>query len=124
MPALQSPWFAPHVIIYMFSYAILGAATLIHSSTHKRAEDREFDRLLHMTMSLFYAGVACFTLGMLMGHLGEEAWGHYGVGPKRAWMPHRLGYMVYIHSSEKMHPPDYPCTCSDCFYTITDMLYG
>ena len=29
MPALQSPWFSPHVIIYMFSYAILGAVTLI-----------------------------------------------------------------------------------------------
>ena len=26
MPALQSPWFAPHVIVYMFSYALLGAA--------------------------------------------------------------------------------------------------
>ena len=26
MPALQSPWFAPHVIIYMFAYALLGAA--------------------------------------------------------------------------------------------------
>ena len=29
MPALQSPWFAPHVIVYMFSYAMLGAAALI-----------------------------------------------------------------------------------------------
>ena len=29
MPALQSPWFAPHVIVYMFSYALLGAATLM-----------------------------------------------------------------------------------------------
>ncbi len=28
MPALQSPWFAPHVIVYMFSYATLGAATV------------------------------------------------------------------------------------------------
>lgn len=28
MPALQSPWFAPHVIVYMFSYALFGAATL------------------------------------------------------------------------------------------------
>ena len=28
MPALQSPWFAPHVIVYMFAYALLGAATL------------------------------------------------------------------------------------------------
>ena len=29
MPALQSPWFAPHVIVYMFSYAMLGAAAVI-----------------------------------------------------------------------------------------------
>ena len=28
MPALQSPWFTPHVIVYMFAYAMLGAATL------------------------------------------------------------------------------------------------
>ena len=26
MPALQSAWFAPHVIVYMFAYALLGAA--------------------------------------------------------------------------------------------------
>lgn len=29
MPALQSPWFAPHVIVYMFAYAMLGAAALM-----------------------------------------------------------------------------------------------
>ena len=29
MPALQSPWFAPHVIVYMFAYAVLGAAALM-----------------------------------------------------------------------------------------------
>jgi hypothetical protein len=29
MPALQSPWFAPHVIVYMFAYAMLGAATVM-----------------------------------------------------------------------------------------------
>lgn len=29
MPALQSPWFAPHVIVYMFAYALFGAATLM-----------------------------------------------------------------------------------------------
>ena len=26
MPALQSPWFTPHVIVYMFAYAMLVAA--------------------------------------------------------------------------------------------------
>ena len=29
MPALQSPWFAPHVIVYMFAYALMGAATIM-----------------------------------------------------------------------------------------------
>ena len=29
MPALQSPWFAPHVIVYMFAYAVFGVATLM-----------------------------------------------------------------------------------------------
>ena len=28
MPALQSAWFVPHVIVYMFAYAMLGAVTL------------------------------------------------------------------------------------------------
>ena len=29
MPALQSPWFAPHVIVYMMAYAMLGAAMVM-----------------------------------------------------------------------------------------------
>ena len=29
MPALQSVWFVPHVSIYMFSYSLLGCATLL-----------------------------------------------------------------------------------------------
>ena len=29
MPALQSPWFIPHVSVYMFSYSLLGCATLL-----------------------------------------------------------------------------------------------
>ena len=27
MPALQSPWFAPHVIVYMMAYALLGGGS-------------------------------------------------------------------------------------------------
>ena len=29
MPALQSPWFIPHVTVYMFSYSFLGCAFLL-----------------------------------------------------------------------------------------------
>lgn len=101
MPALQSPWFAPHVIIYMFSYAILGAATLI--ALYYLIRERKIencDRLLHMTDELVYAGVACVTLGMLMGAIwAKEAWGHYwSWDPKETWAAATwLGYMVYIH---------------------------
>ena len=29
MPALQSPWFIPHVIVYIFAYALLGASSVV-----------------------------------------------------------------------------------------------
>lgn len=101
MPALQSPWFAPHVIIYMFSYAILGAATLValyYLVRGKKISNPE--RLMLMTDELVYAGTACITLGMLMGAIwAKEAWGHYwSWDPKETWAAATwLGYMVYIH---------------------------
>lgn len=78
MPALQSPWFAPHVIVYMFAYALLGAATVMAIYllfVKKRpATDDEMD----ITDNLVYVGLSFMTLGMLMGALwAKEAWGHY-----------------------------------------------
>ena len=29
MPALQSPWFVPHVIVYILSYTFLGISSLV-----------------------------------------------------------------------------------------------
>jgi ABC-type transport system involved in cytochrome c biogenesis permease subunit len=101
MPALQSPWFAPHVIIYMFSYAILGAATLgalYYLVKEKKVSNPE--RLMQMTDELVYAGTACITLGMLMGAIwAKEAWGHYwSWDPKETWAAATwLGYLLYIH---------------------------
>jgi ABC-type transport system involved in cytochrome c biogenesis permease subunit len=101
MPALQSPWFAPHVIIYMFSYAILGAATLIaiyYLVRENRISDKS--RMMLMTDNLVYAGTACITLGMLMGAIwAKEAWGHYwSWDPKETWAAATwIGYLLYIH---------------------------
>ena len=101
MPALQSPWFAPHVIIYMFSYAILGAATLTaiyYLARESTINDKE--RIMLMTDNLVYAGSACITLGMLMGAIwAKEAWGHYwSWDPKETWAAATwLGYLIYIH---------------------------
>ena len=101
MPALQSPWFAPHVIIYMFSYAILGAATLValyYLFRKEKLQDKE--RIMDMTDNLVYVGVAFVTMGMLMGAIwAKEAWGHYwSWDPKETWAAATwLGYLVYIH---------------------------
>lgn len=101
MPALQSPWFAPHVIIYMFSYAILGAVTLValyYLFRKEKLQDKE--RIMDMTDNLVYVGVAFVTMGMLMGAIwAKEAWGHYwSWDPKETWAAATwLGYLVYIH---------------------------
>ncbi len=99
MPALQSPWFAPHVIVYMFAYAVLGAATVMAVYLlffKKRAMDEEMD----ITDNLVYVGLSFLTIGMLFGALwAKEAWGHYwSWDPKETWAASTwLAYLVYIH---------------------------
>ncbi len=101
MPALQSPWFAPHVIIYMFSYAILGAVSLVaiyYLVREKKISDRV--NILHMADNLVYVGTAFLTMGMLMGAIwAKEAWGHYwSWDPKETWAAITwTGYLIYIH---------------------------
>lgn len=105
MPALQSPWFAPHVIVYMFSYALLGAATLMalyllficRHARHARATP-EYE--LTITDNLVYVGLAFLTFGMLFGALwAKEAWGHYWAwDPKETWAAITwLVYLLYLH---------------------------
>lgn len=107
MPALQSPWFAPHVIVYMFAYAVLGAATVMAvyllfikkkttENTHQSIADEESD----ITDNLVYVGLAFLTIGMLFGALwAKEAWGHYwSWDPKETWAAITwFSYLVYIH---------------------------
>ena len=87
MPALQSPWFAPHVIVYMFAYAMLGAATVMAVYLlwfkKKEIERKEMDLCDNLT----YVGLAFMTLGMLTGAIwAKEAWGHYWAwDPKETW---------------------------------------
>ena len=86
MPALQSPWFAPHVFVYIFAYALLGVAVVI--AWWKLADD------------LVYVSLAFLTIGMLFGALwAKEAWGHYwSWDPKETWAAITwLAYLVYIH---------------------------
>ncbi|MBR1755352.1 MAG: cytochrome c biogenesis protein CcsA [Bacteroidaceae bacterium] len=100
MPALQSPWFAPHVIVYMFAYALMGAATLmaIYLLFFKRRDG--IDKELETTDNLVHAGLSFLTFGMLFGALwAKEAWGHYwSWDPKETWAAITwLAYLAYIH---------------------------
>jgi len=102
MPALQSPWFVPHVTVYMFAYAILGAATLYaiylwvsrHHTTTTNEEMRRCDILVHI-------GWAFLSMGMAMGALwAKQAWGDWWTwDPKETWaLATWLCYLLYMHA--------------------------
>ena len=79
MPALQSPWFAPHVIVYMFAYAMLGAGAVVAVYLLVRSRKRAIEPgVMNLCDNLVYVGTAFLTIGMLFGALwAKEAWGHY-----------------------------------------------
>ena len=100
MPALQSPWFAPHVIVYMFAYAVLGASTVMAIYLLFFKKQAATGEEMEITDNLVYVGLAFMTVGMLFGALwAKEAWGHYwGWDPKETWAAITwFAYLVYIH---------------------------
>ena len=95
-PALQSPWFIPHLIVYMAGYAMLATATLLalYQLLTKKYS------VMGLTDNLVYVGLAFLTFGMLMGALwAKEAWGHYWAwDPKETWAAITwLCYLLYMH---------------------------
>ena len=96
MPALQSVWFVPHVSVYMFSYSLLGCATLLSTvALVRRTGDMDL-----VIEKLLYAGLAFLTVGMLTGALwAKEAWGAYwSWDAKEAWAAVTWGlYLIAIH---------------------------
>ena len=96
MPALQSPWFIPHVTVYMFSYSLLGCAFLIGVVRLFKSSDELFSA----ADTLVYIGVAFLTFGMLSGSIwAKAAWGHFwNWDPKETWaLITWLVYLMYIH---------------------------
>ena len=103
MPALQSPWFAPHVIVYMFAYALFGAATLmaVYMLAKGCQEGKHAPKPLTSIDNVVSVGYCFMTLGMLFGALwAKEAWGHYWAwDPKETWAAISwFSYLVYIHA--------------------------
>ena len=101
MPALQSPWFVPHVIVYILSYTFLGISSLVgiiglynlYFLEHK-------PKLLELGDNLVYVGFSLLTFGMIFGALwAKVAWGHYWTwDPKETWaFLTWFSYLIYMH---------------------------
>lgn len=101
MPALQSPWFVPHVVVYILGYAMLGVSTLVAVYGLYRHYYAIFEtRIILLADNLVYLGFSFLTLGLLFGALwAKQAWGHYWTwDPKETWaFVTWLGYLLYIH---------------------------
>ena len=104
MPALQSPWFAPHVIVYMFAYAVFGVATLMAIFLLVKEKNKNFQlsTINSQLDDLVYVGLAFMTFGMLFGALwAKEAWGHYwSWDPKETWAA--ITWFAYLIRSEEL----------------------
>lgn len=101
MPALQSPWFVPHVVVYMIGYAVLGFSTAVGIyGLYLYYTKKNTDSILLMADNVVYIGFAFLTFGLLFGALwAKEAWGHYWTwDPKETWaFLTWLTYLIYIH---------------------------
>ena len=124
MPALQSPWFVPHVIVYILSYAVLSVSWLVAIKGLVISEskltgiakivslilspfyfliqlfsddqDESSKKILKMADNIVFIGFAFLTLGLLFGALwAKEAWGNYWTwDPKETWA--LLTFLVYL----------------------------
>jgi len=95
MPALQSPWFVPHVVVYILAYAFLTASALGAVQFLWRGENT-----LPACDRAVWIGVAFLSMGLLFGALwAKEAWGHYWTwDPKETWAFLTWAiYLAYIH---------------------------
>lgn len=105
MPALQSYWFIPHVIVYLFAYSVLGMATLQSAyGLYLVRKKISLEWVYNSVNQLIYIGYAFLTMGLVFGALwAKEAWGHYWTwDPKETWaFITWLAYLIYIHYNFK-----------------------
>ncbi len=101
MPALQSVWFVPHVVVYMFSYSILSVTMLLAIKGIYQMSKNELSNDLMITAdNVVYVGFAFLSFGLLFGAFwAKKAWGHYWTwDPKETWsFITWLFYLLYIH---------------------------
>lgn len=103
MPALQSVWFVPHVVVYLVGYVLLAASSAAAAHVLWKTGDGklypEGSRISHILALL---GFVFLTFGLVFGALwAKEAWGHYWTwDPKETWaLIAWLVYLGYLHAN-------------------------
>jgi ABC-type transport system involved in cytochrome c biogenesis permease subunit len=103
MPALQSPWFVPHVLAYMVSYSlaavafVLALVGLAMQTRSRVAGSGDYEFAVYETLRLAFPFM---TFGLLSGALwAEEAWGAWwSWDPKETWsLMTWMLYVIYFH---------------------------
>lgn len=94
MPALQSPWFAPHVIAYVVSYGLMTVAALLAVASYwNECRLQAADAVVRLSLPFM-------TFGLWSGALwADSAWGGYWAWDiKEVWSLLTWGiYLLYLH---------------------------
>ena len=110
MPALQSPWFVPHVVSYMVSYALAAVAFAVMLKARscryvcrRPGSSGEDDAAVHQLLRLAFPFM---TFGLLSGALwADAAWGAYwSWDPKETWaLITWTLYALFFHCRKEPH---------------------
>ncbi len=95
MPALQSPWFAPHVTSYVLAYGLMAVATVpaLRATTERPQHMQVADAIVRLALPFM-------TFGLWSGALwADAAWGRYWAWDiKETWaLLTWLTYLAYLH---------------------------
>ncbi|MBQ9431505.1 MAG: cytochrome c biogenesis protein CcsA [Kiritimatiellae bacterium] len=105
MPALQSPFFVPHVAAYVAGYVMMTRATAIALPMFRR--DTAAERLARIDLAVrqsVAAGFVLITAGLLLGSIwGKVCWSNYWAwDPKEMWsLATWLVYAAYFHFRQR-----------------------
>ncbi len=99
MPALQSPWFAPHVTSYVLAYGLMAVSALLAAKSFwKESALNEADAVVRLAFPFM-------TFGLWSGALwADAAWGRYWAWDiKEVWSLLTWGiYLIYFHTAARL----------------------
>ena len=119
-PVLSSPLLSVHVVVIMFSYALLAfimlnGLTAIFLHFFRKNSDEQISRLQTVSQLLLYPAVFCLAIGIFVGAIWANlTWGRYwGWDPKEVWA--LITLMIY---SLALHTDSLPMFRKPMFFHL------